>query len=69
MANTITEQNTSNTDSKCQNANSEQKTTSEKINTLENARDGQPALEHYEQADIQHKTEKQNTAENKGSDL
>ena len=36
----------------------------QKINTHENARDGQSTLEHYEQADIEHKTEIQNTAEN-----
>jgi hypothetical protein len=54
----------SNTDSKCQSANSEQKPTSEKLNTHDNARDGQSTLEHYEQADIEHKTEIQNTAEN-----
>lgn len=64
MVTTITEQNTSNTDSKCQSANSEQKPTSEKINTHENARDGQSTLEHYEQADIEHKTKFQNTTEN-----
>ena len=62
MVTTITEQNTSNTDSKCQSANSEQKPTSEKVNTHDNARDGQSTLE---QADIEHKTEFQNTAENK----
>jgi hypothetical protein len=56
MVTTITEQHTSNTDSKCQSANSEQKSTSEKFNTHENARDRQSTLEHYEQADIEHKT-------------
>jgi hypothetical protein len=40
------------------------KPTSEKFNTHENARDGQSTLEHYEQADIEHKTKIQNTAEN-----
>jgi hypothetical protein len=47
-----------------QSANSEQKPTSEKINTHENTRDRQFTLVHYEQADIEHKTEFQNIAEN-----
>ena len=63
MTTTITEQNTSNTDSECQNAKLEQKTTTEKINTLGNIQDEQPILEHYEQADRHHKTENQNTAD------
>jgi hypothetical protein len=46
MVTTIIEQKTSNTDSKCQSANSEQKSTSEKFNTHENARDRQSTLEH-----------------------
>ena len=48
-----------------QSANSEQKPTSEKINTNENTRDRQYTLVHYEQADIEHKAEFQNIAENK----